>query len=484
MGVDGSDSGAELNFLARRGSIYTVATAVQLSVYVIVLPAITRALPVAEFGVLTAALVVVQLLTYVAAMGLPYALTLEYFDELTGAGAARLLVLVTVVVAASVALIADLTGPWWATAAFAAIDYGPALRFAVWSAVPFAVMLAGQALLRSADLPARFVTVTILGTIGAQGAGLVAVWLHRPTASTFMAGYVALLSLAAVGGVLLSGSVQRYRGTVRPRTVLRRGFALGIPTVPHALAMYLLVAGDRIVVERAEGLDSVARYQVAYLVGALGITLAGAINNAWGPLVYGAPSERRWSVLNATEVEIMAVGALAAAGIGLGAPYVLMLLAPSGYDPRALAPVAAVVALCTLPYISYLADAHVVFFERRPWLFAWMTPLTAASNLLLAIVLVPAIGLMGAAVASLTAYLLMAAMVAWARHKLIDTPREWSRLGPWLLIGAAGVATAVVLPTDGPSTAVRVVLCALLGAAALRRIRGLATGTVTGAPLR
>lgn len=483
MSDDAAD-GAELNFLARRGSVYTVATAVQLSIYLLVLPAVTRSLAPAEFGVLTAALVVVQLLTYVAAMGLPYALTLDYFDQSTGEGAARLLVLVTAAFATLIALLADLTGPRWSQAVFTTIDYGPAMRFAVWSAVPFAVLLSAQALLRSADLATRFVVITILGTIGAQSAGLVAVWLYEPEASAFMAGYLGVLSVAGLAGVLLSHSVRRYRGDVPPRDVLRRGLALGVPTVPHALAMYLLVAGDRVIIERIEGLDSVARYQVAYLVGALGITLAGAINNAWGPVIYGAPASRRWSVLNSTEAEITAVGALAVAGIALGAPYLLALLAPSDYDPAALAPVTAIVALCTLPYITYLADAHVIFFERRPWLFAWMTPLTAAANLLMAAVLVRVIGLIGAAVASFLAYVVMATLVAVARRALIDEQRDWAKLWPWWVVGAAGAGAGALLPSSGVVAGLRLLVCSVIGVVALRRIRAIATGGGAAAPLR
>lgn len=482
MSDDGA--GTELNFLARRGSIYTVATAVQLSMYLLVLPAVTRTLPAAEFGVLTTALVVVQLLTYVAAMGLPYALTLDYFDDLAGEDAARLLVILTAGFAGLVALVADLSGPWWSRAVFDTIDYGPAMRFAVWAAVPFAVLLSAQALLRSADLAARFVLVTIIGTIGAQCAGLILIWSYEPTAATFMAGYFAVLSAGALSGIVLSHSVQRYRGATSVRVVLRRGLALGLPTVPHALAMYLLVAGDRVIIERVDGLDSVARYQVAYLVGALGITLAGAINNAWGPMIYGAAASRRWSVLNSTESEILAVGALATAGIALSSPLLLAVLAPSGYDPAALAPVTAIVALCTLPYISYLADAHVIFFERRPWLFTWMTPLTAMANLGLAMVLVRTIGLVGAAIASFLAYVLMAALVAWARRALIDEPRNWSRLWPWWAVGVAGASLGALLPTHGALTAVRVLLCIAIGVLALRRIRSITTGGIAEAPLR
>ena len=75
--------------------------------------------------------------------------------------------------------------------------------------------------------------------------------------------------------------MRRRHSEVDPgRTVdtrlLGASLRLGVATVPHALAIYVVSAGDRILVERELGLSSVARYQVAYLVGALGLTVAGA----------------------------------------------------------------------------------------------------------------------------------------------------------------------------------------------------------------
>lgn len=478
----------ELSFLARRGSVYTVATAIQLSVYLLVLPAVTRTLPAGEFGTLTTALVVVQILTYVAALGFPYALTLDYFDRDVGPNGARRLALWATALAAVVAAVADLTGPWWSAIVFDKVPYGPALRIAVWSAVPFASLLASQAFLRSADRAARFVVITLTGTVGAQFIGLVSAWASQPTADTFMVGYGLALSTAAVVGLLTSRRIpsdgeQVDGGAPRAPTLLRRALALGVPTVPHAIAMYLLVAGDRIVIERSGGMDAVARYQVAYLVGALGITLAGSINNAWGPLVYGTEAGRRWKVLNSTEVEIVAVVAFVTACLALAAPVLLTMLAPESYDTDEIVGVTAVVAMCAMPYVTYLADAHVIFFERRPWVFAWTTPLAAALNLAMAAVLFRVAGLVGAAAASLVAYLAMAAMAAWARRALIDERRSWGRLAPWWLLAGAGATLGAILPGSAFGLTARAALCLLALLGALDRLRRMALGGSETTPL-
>ena len=244
-----------------------MATVAQLSAFVLVLPAITRVLPVSEFGEMTTALVIVQLLAYVASLGLPYAITLEYFTPARGPRDARALVLACVALAAVIAAVADATGDLWMGALFGDVAYEGAARAAVWSTVPFSAVLAGQALLRSADLAARFVVVAVAATVGAQGAGLVVSLVHERTAAAFMTGYLGALVVAGLLAVVFGGV---DGSALRDRALVRRALRLGIPTVPHALAMYVLVAGDRVVVEQQLGLAEVARYQVAYLIGALG----------------------------------------------------------------------------------------------------------------------------------------------------------------------------------------------------------------------
>ena len=78
----------------------------------------------------------------------------------------------------------------------------------------------------------------------------------------------------------------------------------------------------------------------------------------------------------------------------------------------------------------------------------------------------------------------MAALVAWARRSLIDEQRDWSRLWPWWAVGVAGAAAGALLPAHGAVAALRLLLCVAIAVVALRRIRGIATGGIAGAPLR
>ncbi len=432
--------------LLTTGSVYTTATAIQLSGAVLVIPAVTRLLGPAEYGELTLGLIVLLLLGLIAAAGLPGAITRLYFREDEGGRlGARRLVPVTFALALVVSLVAELTGPHWA-GLFGGLDYDGTLRIAVWGAPAAAMMAAAQGLLRAEERAVAFVVVAVLSGLGGQLAGLalIAGWDLGP--SGFMAGVVGAMTLAAVLGTVLSGGTSA--GFADRRTIAA-ALIVGLPTVPHSLAGYLLATGDRIAIERKLDLDEVGRYQAAYAVGSLGILVLSALNNAWAPLIYRAKQGERWRVLAETTAALYPLAALAAGGLALLAPLALMVAAPPAYDPADLTPVSAIVAFAVIPYITYLSAVHIVFWRGRTGVLALSTPIAAAVNLALVLVLVGPLGLEGAALATVVAYGLLALLVHLRARRMAEVP--WRRS---TALRATAIAAALTLagafgPTEG-----------------------------------
>jgi O-antigen/teichoic acid export membrane protein len=258
---------------------------------------------------------------------------------------------------------------------------------------------------------------------------------------------------------------------------MRSALKLGLPTVPHALAIYVVAAGDRILVERELGLPSVARYQVAYLVGALGLTLAGAFNNAWSTLVYGARDEDRWHVLADTTAELYRLVGFIVGVIAFGGPVVLGVLAPGDYRPLGLAPVCAVVAISVIPYIDYLANSHAIFYCRRAWSLAWMTPVAAAVNVAMNLLLLPHLGLIGAAYATVAGYLVQATLARAVRSRFLQVPwRADATRAAWVL-GVACACAGALLPSRGVWLVLRAVLAGALLTGLVVQVRRTLTRT-------
>lgn len=457
------DTSAAIGRVLGRGSIYTVATMIQLGAGILAIPILTRTLSPEEFGTITAALVVQAVLATLAGFGLPAAILRAYFRE-DGPHGARALIVATSVGALGLALVAELTGPAWGSI-FENLSYGDVLRLAVISSIPAAVLISAQTFLRSADRAGLFVVSAAIGTAGAQGLGVI---LAEEGPAGYMTGVTIGLSVAMVVAWVGAGiELTPLRPSAGGSALLRRAALVGLPTIPHGLALYLLSAADRIVVERIDGLASAGAYYAAYAVGSLAIFLVAALNSAWGPILYGSAEEDRWSFLADSTVEIGRVISFAVATAALGAPIALAVFAPSDYGLEGLGSVSALVAASALPYLFYSAVANVIVWRGRTVILAWTTPLIAMINIGLCVVLIPPLGLDGAALATLISYTLLA-WLTWTRSsRLAEIPWAPRALARATVPALAGVALALVLPEGDAWLVIRGVLAALAGLAAL-----------------
>ena len=211
----------------------------------------------------------------------------------------------------------------------------------------------------------------------------------------------------------------------------------------------MLALGDRVVIQVVSGSSAVGRYQVAYAVGALGVALLSALQNAWVPITFSASDEERWEALAKMTAIVVRLGILAAVGITVVAPIALDVLAPASYDPSDLVTVTALVAAGAVPWAFYLPMSQVLFWQRRTRPLAWITPLSAIFNLALVALLVPPLGLAGAGLSTLLALMLQAFLCSRAAAAAATVPWAFRRLVVPLIAGTVALAAFTDLPS-GP----------------------------------
>jgi O-antigen/teichoic acid export membrane protein len=448
--------------LIGHGSIYAVGRAVQLTSAVLILPLLTRVLTPSEYGKLATALVVVQVLNVAGSAGLPVAVVLEFFTGERGPARARTLVLWTLFVALAFTVLAEAALPWWG-ALFSSPGILSTLRTATVIATPLAVLSAVQALLQASQRSKAYAMFTVTGTAGAQAVGLGAIWLTGPTATNFLLGMIIGTIGASLAGLLTATRAARAPLDLQ---LLKAGLRLGLPTVPHDLSMYLIIAGDRVILERAKGTATVGRYQVAYVIGTLGLSLISALSAAWQPLIFGAQDEVRWPLLAETTAVLYWVAALVSGFLALAAPLLLVVIASSAFAPSHLTGITVTVALSALPYTVLLSNVLAILFLRRASYLAWASPIAAVFNLALNVALVPRYGMTAAAIVTVATYGVHALLLKAKRRSLVILPRRGpSVVGSWST-GAALVALGMFLPSQGPWLAIRA-CAALLSLAAL-----------------
>lgn len=439
-----------------RGSLYTIATAVQLGSGLLAIPILTRILDPTEYGTVTAGLVILAVLVNVASFGMPAAVTRTWFRA-GGPPAGRALIVVTLAGALVVGAVAYATGPLW-SGVFVDVAWGSVLQLAVIASVPAAVLLSAQVVLQAGARVRSFLISAALATLGAQGLGVILA-ATVGGASAYMVGITIGYTLGAAAAWLAAGvdfSALRRRSDVDTEArvptgvpMIRRALAVALPTIPHGLALYLLSAADRIIVERLEGLPAAGAYYVAYAIGSLAIFLVAGLNGAWQPIIFAAEDEGRWRFLADSAIEILRVVSVTVAAIAIGAPVALAVFAPPDYDLQSLGSVSTMVALSALPYLLYTSSANLIIWRGRTLTMGVATPIAVALNIGLCFLLIPSMGLDGAALATLVAYVLLGFLLfAWsgARTRI---PWDWVRIAAASGPAVVGFALALAVPEDG-----------------------------------
>jgi O-antigen/teichoic acid export membrane protein len=452
--------------LTTHGLWYLIAGAAQTLIYVLALPLVTRLLDAREYGNIALALVVMQALVAVAPLGLTSVVAWDIYDgRPDGLERATRLVWATAGVAAVVVSLAALTGPYWVQV-FSNVSYGGVFALAVWMVLPLTVQAACLAVLQAQRRPRSYVTSTLISTVGGQALGIafLALW---STPSTYLIGLLIGSTLAALAAAAMIPLRPRRPASWR---IVTASIRHGGPAVPHLLAFMVLAVADRVLVEHYLGLREAARYQIAYMLGALAMSIVYGLNTAWAPLVYGASEERRWPVLSATTARLAALMAAVTATIAFAAPIVLRVLAPRSYDPVALSGVASIVAASVMFDLAYLSGVHVLFRSKRTGPLLFIMPGAAAANIALNVILIPRWHLTGAAIATLAGYAIAGIACRLAAHRVARVLWDRTREFRALLGSAAAVGAALILPTSGTALIVRIIACGLVAVFTVRAV--------------
>jgi O-antigen/teichoic acid export membrane protein len=455
--------------LARLGLVYIAARVVQVAALFMVLPVVTRLLDKDQFGVVVIAQVAHQAVVATVSLGLTSVVAWSIYER-GGAGLddARAMVTATTAISVLLTALVAASAPLW-TRVFADVGNPPALQIAVWMAIPATVQSACLSVLQAQGRARAFAVSTMVCSAGGQLLGLGMLWWFRSPASYVAGLMVGFVLGAGIAAVCIPLRIARFPPPRHVAAALRHGG----PTVVHLLGFWLLAVGDRVVIERVMGIDAAARYQAAYSIGALGLAVLFALNNAWAPTVYDSPSSGDWSVLLSSTKWVYWFATVLMSALALGAPLLLSIAVPASYSPNDLVPVAVIVLASLVPNVTYLAAVHVVFRRRRTALLFVIVPLAGVVNLGLCLVLIPRWGLVGAATATLVGYAVGGFAAMAAAHAV--EPLAWDRKTEGLCYLLAAIVTLVAATLVGGPLVVAVrcagaAIVILLGLTAAHRV--------------
>ena len=347
-----SNSGANSRALLGSGSIYALATVAPILSTLIITPVVTRAIGPGDYGLVGVSITLYQLGGVLLGLGLPSAITRHAIVAKSGtAGASALVVFGTLAsILAGCLLLAGI--PLWGH-----LVLGPErtwiLAWPVVSSIGLSMLALSQSLLRGVNKVLTFVTLSCASAFLGPGIGLASVLLVDPTANGFLQGLAVGHSLSGIASIVVVFHLARPKFSwVEIKASLR----IGWPTLPHSVAMSLLLTVLVIFAAKTVGLEDAGRLQLALLLGTAPLILLGAFNNSWAPMIYRASDAQRPDVLSDTLRAISVIVFFLVAGFCiLAEPVVSFIAGPVLFNRDML--VSSIVIAAATPFMAlYLAS--------------------------------------------------------------------------------------------------------------------------------
>jgi|BarGraNGADG00212_1021973.scaffolds.fasta_scaffold01154_2 O-antigen/teichoic acid export membrane protein len=435
---------------------------------VVLLPALTRLLSQTSYGLVAVALIVIQFGTILMGLGLSLSIVRHAILEESGLPGARGLVISSLLTAGVICALGLLTGQWW-SGILLGQPWVPALGLAVLAAAAAAVVANVQALFRAEDRAWWFVALAAAGTLLGPLAGILIMLTTERSPRAYLVGLTLAYLCAAVFGVVF---VMRSGEVLYRRKELGLALKVGLPTIPHQLALALATGAMVLIATHRYGLGASAQLTVALFIGIVPTYITSALNNAWAPLVMRAPASERGETINTTALDIGWVAACGSSVVALLAPWIIQIVAPPSYSVSVLVPVVAAVSTVAVLSVTYLASSHLVFVSGRTTGLAISTPISLALGVLTAVVLVGPLGLFGASSGIVAMYVCLA-ITTWILSKMVS-PDHWSpnvMLRPTAL-ALCGALLGGLLPFVGAGAALRVGLSLAVTLFGVRTLRG------------
>jgi O-antigen/teichoic acid export membrane protein len=433
---------AQLRRLAKHSAIYGLGGIVSRILAVLLLPLYTRYLSTADYGKIETLVAGTTVLVILLRAGISSAFFRFYFDS--AEAAARRLVLrtsfwftmttATAGLVAGVALAAPISQLLFGETHDA--DLVRAAFVGLWAQMNYEQM---TSLFRVEERSVAFVLASLANILITVGATLVlVVALDEGPLGVLVGNFTGTLIVY----LALLGYRREQLGLQFDRGLLRAMNRFGLPLVPSALALWATNFVDRFFLIKLTDPAEVGRYSLAVRIASAMVLLLTAFRMAWPAFAYSLEDDRvARRTYSFVLTYLMFVTSWIALALSLLAPWVVRVLAPDNRDFWSASRVVPPLAFAAVAFGGYVVMAIGVGRARRTQ-FNWVvTGAAAVVNVVLNLILIPPYGMMGAAIATVAAYVLMFVGMTLNAQHVYRVPYQWRRV---VLAGGVAVALTVL----------------------------------------
>ncbi len=436
----------EIKRLGTQSVIYGLGGILSRLIAVFLIPIYATYLGTAGFGRIETILALTGVLVILLRLGITSAFFRFYFDSDDEArrtlvvrtsfwftmGMATLGLAVGFVFAGPLSDALKLHDPWLVRAGFVGL----------WAQMNYAQM---TSLFRVEERPISFAIASVANVLITIGSTIaLVVGAHKGAIGAVIGNFLGTLAVY----VVLLGYRRYQLGLQFDRALLRGMNSFGMPLVPAALALWAINFSDRLFIGQFKGQAEVGVYSLAVRVASVIVFVMTAFQLAWPAFAYSIRDDEEAKRTYAYVLTyLLFVTCWISLALGALAPWIVDVLAPKGQFARS-AEAVPLLAFATAAYSGYSVLAIGIGRMRKTQLNWVVSGGAAVVNVALNLLLIPRIGMMGAAIATIVAYVSLFVFM-WLRSRHVyPVPYQWRRV--LTAAGVAGGLTAVAWIFDVP----------------------------------
>jgi O-antigen/teichoic acid export membrane protein len=244
--------------------------------------------------------------------------------------------------------------------------------------------------------------------------------------------------------------------------MLKDMLKFSVPLMPALFAVWVIDFSDRYFLMRMSTLEQVGIYSVGARISSMIILFSTSFQMAWGPyalsIQHEADAKNRYS--RGLFLFLCAALTAATAITVFAGPILAILTRPEYYEAEK---VIGFLTLGTVAYGAYLIVNIGLLISKKTILTSVAISIGAALNIILNFLLIPRFGMMGAAFATLAAYLVALALLYGFAQKYypIEYPAGRSALAGLLSVLTMAASSAIKFDSVPADILCRLVLVAV-----------------------
>ena len=204
--------------------------------------------------------------------------------------------------------------------------------------------------------------------------------------------------------------ILRQRGFQLPRfSRLREYLRFSIPLTPNMAIMWVIILSDRYIISYFMGVAATGIYNAAYAIGGYASSLMMPIGVVLYPTIAKLYDEENLSetrnYLNYSVKYFMMIAIPSAFGLSILAKPILQILTTPEFVPGAV--IVLFIASGVVITAFYQIGEYIILLAKKTRLLVMLLGISAGLNIILNIILIPQQGILGAAIATLIAYVVL-----------------------------------------------------------------------------